>query len=40
MHHETASEFFKTLYDKGEFIERTSEQYYDEEQNQQYKQNQ
>lgn len=31
IHHETASEFFTTLYDKGEFIERTSEQYYDEE---------
>ncbi|MCD4789036.1 MAG: methionine--tRNA ligase, partial [Bacteroidales bacterium] len=29
-HHETASEFFKTLYAKGEFIERTSLQYYDE----------
>jgi len=34
MHHETASEFFKTLYDKGEFIEKESEQYYDEEANQ------
>jgi methionyl-tRNA synthetase len=31
VHHETASEFFKTLYDKGIFIEKTSEQYYDEE---------
>jgi methionyl-tRNA synthetase len=30
-HHDTASEFFTTLYEKGEFIERTSEQYYDEE---------
>ncbi len=30
-HYETASEFFKTLYDKGEFIEKESEQYYDEE---------
>ena len=30
-HHDTASEFFRTLYDKGEFIEKTSEQYYDEE---------
>ena len=29
-HKETASEFFKILYDKGAFIERTSEQYYDE----------
>jgi methionyl-tRNA synthetase len=31
IHHQTASEFFKTLYDKGEFIEQTTEQYYDEE---------
>ncbi len=31
IHYETASEFFKTLYDKGEFIEKESEQYYDEE---------
>jgi len=31
VHHDTASEFFKTLYDKGVFIEKTSEQYYDEE---------
>lgn len=31
IHYETASEFFKTLYDKGEFIEKTSEQYFDEE---------
>src|SRR5574344_1079367 len=30
-HHELASNFFKTLYDKGEFIEKTSMQYYDEE---------
>ncbi|MCD8080565.1 MAG: methionine--tRNA ligase [Bacteroides sp.] len=30
-HHEVASDFFRKLYDKGEFIERTSEQYYDEE---------
>lgn len=30
-HYETASSFFKTLYDKGEFIEKTTEQYYDEE---------
>jgi methionyl-tRNA synthetase len=34
IHHETASEFFKTLYDKGEFIEETSEQLYDEQANQ------
>lgn len=31
IHHETASEFFKTLYDKNIFIEKTSEQYYDAE---------
>lgn len=31
IHHKTASEFFRKLYDKGEFIEKTSEQYYDEE---------
>ena len=31
IHKETASEFFRTLYDKGEFIEKTSEQYYDEQ---------
>lgn len=31
IHHETAQEFFKTLYDKGEFIEETTEQLYDEE---------
>jgi len=30
VHHETAAEFFTTLHDKGEFIEKTSEQYYDE----------
>ena len=30
-HHEVASTFFKTLYDKGEFVEKTSEQYFDEE---------
>ena len=31
IHAETASEFFKKLYDDGKFIEKTSEQYYDEE---------
>lgn len=31
IHHKTASNFFKTLYDKGEFIEETTEQLYDEE---------
>ena len=30
-HHDTASDFFRKLYDKGEFIEKTSMQYYDEE---------
>jgi methionyl-tRNA synthetase len=33
IHHETASEFFTTMYNKGEFIEQTSMQYFDEEQN-------
>ena len=31
IHHETSSEFFRKLYEKGEFIEKTSEQYYDPE---------
>ena len=31
VHYETASEFFRTLYDKGEFTEKSSDQYYDEE---------
>ena len=31
VHKKTASEFFRTLYDKGEFVEQESEQYYDEE---------
>ena len=31
IHHETASEFFTNLYNKGEFIEQTSLQYFDEE---------
>jgi methionyl-tRNA synthetase len=31
IHHRTASGFFRQLYDKGEFIEKTSEQYYDDE---------
>ncbi|MGR7812930.1 methionine--tRNA ligase [Lacinutrix undariae] len=34
IHHETAQEFFKTLYDKGEFIEEVTEQLYDAEANQ------
>ena len=31
LHTKVSSDFFKTLYDKGEFVEQTSEQYYDEE---------
>jgi methionyl-tRNA synthetase len=31
VHYDTASAFFKTLYDKGEFTEKSSDQYYDEE---------
>lgn len=31
IHYETASGFFKKLYDKGDFIEKITEQYYDEE---------
>ncbi|WP_457616485.1 methionine--tRNA ligase [Lutibacter sp.] len=31
VHHETASAFFKKLYDEGKFIEETTEQLYDEE---------
>ena len=31
VHHETATEFFQTLYDKNDFVEKTSFQYYDEE---------
>jgi len=31
IHHETASDFFKNLYDKGVFTEQVTEQYYDEE---------
>lgn len=30
VHHKTASDFFKTLYDKGLFEEKETEQYYDE----------
>lgn len=33
-HHETAAEFFKTLYDKGIFKEEVTEQYFDEKANQ------
>ena len=31
VHHQTAAAYFKKLYDAGKFIERTTEQYYDEE---------
>ncbi len=31
IHHETASDIFKTLHEKGAFLEKTSKQYYDDE---------
>ena len=31
IHYETASEYFRKLYDSGKLIEKTTEQYYDEE---------
>src|SRR5690606_15026 len=31
IHHQTASDFFRKLYDEGKFIEETTEQLYDEE---------
>jgi methionyl-tRNA synthetase len=31
IHYETASDFFLKLYNKGEFVEKTTEQYFDEE---------
>ncbi len=34
MHHETAAEFFTTLYEKGEFVEQASRQYFDEQEQQ------
>ncbi len=34
IHHETASEFFKKLYDKKVFVEEVTEQYFDEKANQ------
>ena len=34
VHHETASEFFTTLYNKNKFTEQVTKQYYDEEQKQ------
>jgi methionyl-tRNA synthetase len=34
IHHETASDFFSTLYTKGKFTEQVTKQYFDEEQKQ------
>ena len=34
IHHKTASDFFKKLYNEGKFIEKTTEQYFDTEENQ------
>ena len=34
VHHQTSQEFFTTLYQKGHFVEQTTEQYYDETANQ------
>ncbi len=34
IHHETASDFFKKLFESGKFIENTNQQYYDEDNNQ------
>ena len=34
IHHKTASEFFKKMYDQGQFVEKISEQYFDEENHQ------
>jgi methionyl-tRNA synthetase len=31
IHHQTASDFFKKMFDKGLFVEKESEQYYDDE---------
>jgi len=31
IHHETASDFFKTMYEKGKFVEETNQQLYDAE---------
>lgn len=33
-HHETASDYFKKLYETGKFVEQVSEQYYDPKENQ------
>ena len=34
LHHETASEIFKSLHEKGEFVEKTSQQYFDKKEQQ------
>jgi len=34
VHHETASDFFKTMHEKGEFIEKAEEQFFDEQEQQ------
>lgn len=34
LHHETASDFFKTMHEKGEFIEKEEEQFFDEQEQQ------
>jgi methionyl-tRNA synthetase len=34
LHHETASDFFKTMNEKGEFIEKEEEQFFDEQEQQ------
>ncbi len=34
IHHQTSQDFFTKLYDKGEFVEKETEQYYDEAYNQ------
>ena len=34
LHHQTASDFFRKLYEKGEFIEKEEEQFFDEKENQ------
>ncbi len=34
LHHETSQDFFSVLYHKGEFVEKETEQYYDEEKKQ------
>lgn len=34
LHHKTASDFFRKLYEEGEFIEKEEEQFFDEQENQ------